>query len=204
MQKEVLPVTRQSYRQAAQVLGRAFASEPVSVAVLKKLSLERRIRALTNDFSDELLLCIQKGFHPLHVNEDGKVIAAAMIYPPGAYPLPATSQWLLLLKSFVRNGFYDIRDWMRWLDEVEKIHPQKPHYYLEYIGVEPLFQGKSIGSIIMQHLINKADEVSVGCYLENADPRNLSFYKRFGFQVIDEKEILGIPSWFMWRAPDIR
>jgi ribosomal protein S18 acetylase RimI-like enzyme len=55
----------------------------------------------------------------------------------------------------------------------------------------------------MQHLINKADEVSVGCYLENANPRNLSFYERFGFQVIDEKEILGIPSWFMWRAPDI-
>lgn len=204
MQKEVLPTTRQSYRQAAQVLGRAFADEPVSVAVLKKFSLEGRIRALTNDFSDELLCCIQKGFHPVHVNEDGKIIASALIYPPCAYPLPATSQWLLLLKSFVRNGFYDIRDWMRWLDEVEKIHPQKPHYYLEYIGVEPYFQGKSIGSTIMQHLIRKADEESVGCYLENANPRNLEFYKRFGFQVMEEKEILDLPAWFMWRAPASR
>jgi ribosomal protein S18 acetylase RimI-like enzyme len=56
----------------------------------------------------------------------------------------------------------------------------------------------------MQHLISKADEESVGCYLENANPRNLAFYKRFGFQVIEEKEILDLPSWFMWRAPDIR
>jgi ribosomal protein S18 acetylase RimI-like enzyme len=201
MQIEVLLTTRQSYRQAAQVLGRAFANEPVSVAVLKKFSEEGRIRALTNDFSDELLLCIQKGY-PIQVNEDGRVIAAAVIYPPGTYPLPGTSQWLLLLKSFVKNGFYDIRDWMRWLDEVDKIHPQKPHYYLEYIGVEPIFQGKSIGSAIMQNLISKADGESVGCYLENAYPRNLAFYQRFGFQVIDEKEILGVPSWFMWRAPE--
>jgi ribosomal protein S18 acetylase RimI-like enzyme len=204
MQKDVLPTTKQSYRQAAQVLGRAFADEPVSVAVFKKFSLEGRIRALTNDFSDELLLCIQKGIHPVQVNEDGKVIASAVIYPPGAYPLSAPSQWLLLLKSFVRNGFYDIRDWMRWLEEVDKIHPHKPHYYLEYIGVEPKLQGKSIGSTIMQHLISKADEESVGCYLENANPRNLAFYKRFGFQVIEEKEILDLPAWFMWREPDVR
>jgi len=201
MQKEVLPTTRQSYRQAAQVLGRAFADEPVSVAVLKKFTLEGRIRALTNDFSDEILLCLQKGY-PLHISEAGKVNAAAVIYPPGAYPLPGASQWLLLLKSFIKNGFYDIRDWIHWLDEVEKIHPKKPHYYLEYIGVEPLLQGKSFGSAIMQHLIGKADEMCVGCYLENANPNNLAFYKRFAFKVIAEKEILGIPAWFMWRDPD--
>jgi ribosomal protein S18 acetylase RimI-like enzyme len=201
MQKEILPTTRQSYRQAAQVLGRAFADEPVSVEVLKKFTREGRIRALTNDFSDEILLCLQKGY-PLHVSEAGKVIAAAVIYPPGAYPLPGAIQWMLLIKSFIKNGFYDIRDWIRWLDEVEKIHPKKPHYYLEYIGVEPLHQGKSIGSAIMQHLIGKADEECVGCYLENADPNNLAFYKRFAFKVIAEKEILGIPAWFMWRDPD--
>ena len=70
MQKEVLPTTRQSYLQAAQVLGRAFADEPVSVEVLKKFTLEGRIRALTNDFSDEILLCLQKGY-PLHVSDAG-------------------------------------------------------------------------------------------------------------------------------------
>jgi ribosomal protein S18 acetylase RimI-like enzyme len=201
MQKEVLPTTRQSYLQAAQVLGRAFADEPVSVEVLKKFTLEGRIRALTNDFSDEILICLQKGY-PLHVSDAGKVIAAAVIYQPGAYPLPGVSQWLLLIKSFIKNGFYDIRGWMRWLDEVEKIHPKKPHYYLEYIGVEPLHQGKSIGTAIMQHLIGKADNECMGCYLENANPNNLAFYKRFAFKVIAEKEILGIPAWFMWRDPD--
>jgi hypothetical protein len=39
----------------------------------------------------------------------------------------------------------------------------------------------------------------VGCYLENANPRNTSFYQRFGFQIVSEKEIIGLPAWFMWR-----
>jgi ribosomal protein S18 acetylase RimI-like enzyme len=136
------------------------------------------------------------------VDGDGKVIAAAVIYPPGAYPLPVSDQWTLLIKSILGNGLYDIRGWMRWLDMVDKIHPKEPHYYLEYLGVEPEQQGKALGSTILRHLTRKADEEHVGCYLENANPRNLSFYQRFGFQTISKKEIIGIPSWFMWRSPD--
>ena len=90
---------------------------------------------------------------------------------------------------------------MRWLDEIDKMHPVEPHYYLEYLGVEPEQQGKGLGSVIFQHLIDKADKERVGCYLENASPRNVPFYQRFGFQVISEKEIISIPAWFMWRPP---
>jgi ribosomal protein S18 acetylase RimI-like enzyme len=203
MQKEVLPTTRQSYRQAAQVLGRAFVDDPVSVAVYRNFSPDRRVRALTVDFTAEVLLCVRKGY-PLQVNGDGKVNAAAVVYPPGAYPLPVSDQWMLLIKSILGNGFYDIRGWMQWLEEVDKIHPNEPHYYLEYLGVEPELQGKGLGSTILQQLVSKADEERVGCYLENANPRNTSFYQRFGFQIITEKEIIGIPSWFMWRPPNYR
>jgi len=198
--KEIIPTTQQSYRQAAQVLGRAFVDDPVSVAVYRNFSPDRRVRALTVDFTDELLLCMRKGC-PLQVNEDGKVRAAAVIYPPGAYPLPPLDQWILVIKSILGNGFYDIRIWMRWLDEVDKLHPHEPHYYLEYLGVLPEQQGKALGSSILHHLIKKADGEHVGCYLENANPRNIPFYQRFGFQIIHEKDIIGIPSWFMWRPP---
>ena len=202
MLKEVLPTTRQSYRQAAQVLGRAFMDDPVSDAVYKNFSTDKRVRALTVDFFAEVSLCIRKGY-PLQVNDDGKVVAAAVIYPPRAYPLSASDQWMLLIKSILGNGFYDFRPWMKWLEEVDKVHPDKPHYYLEYLGVEPAQQGKGLGSTILQHLIHKADEECVGCYLENANPRNISVYQRFGFQVISEREIIGIPAWFMWRPPRI-
>lgn len=197
---QVLSTTRHTYLQAAQVLGRAFTDDPVSVAVYKNFPPIKRERALTVDFSVELLLCIRKGY-PIEVNEQGRLVAAAVIYPPGIYPLPAYDQWLILLKSILANGWYDIRGYIKWLDEVDKVHPNEAHFYLEYLGVDPEYQGRGFGSSILQHLSNRADERGVGCYLENANPRNLALYQRFGFQIIGEKEIIGIPSWFMWRPP---
>lgn len=200
MQREILPTTRQSYDQAAQVLAWAFVDDPVTVACFRNFSPDRRISALIVDFSAELLVCIRRGY-PIQVNEGGRVIASAVIYPPGAYPLPVLDQWMLLIKSILGNGFYDISPWMHWLAEVDQLHPKEAHYYLEYLGVEPEQQGKAVGSAILQHLVDTADEEHVGCYLENANPRNIPFYQRFGFQIVSEKEIIGIPSWFMWRSP---
>src|SRR4030042_6579798 len=62
MQKEVLPTTRKSYQQAAQLLGRAFVDDPVSVAVYRNFSADRRGRALTVDFTAGVKLCVLKGY----------------------------------------------------------------------------------------------------------------------------------------------
>jgi ribosomal protein S18 acetylase RimI-like enzyme len=201
MDQEIACITRQSSRQAAHVLGRSFADEPVSMVIYKNFSLDRRIRALTVDFTAEILLCIRKGY-PLQINSDGQVIAAAVIYPPGAYPLPGIDQWMLLIKSILGNGYYDISSWKRWLEEADHFHPREPHYYLEYLGVEPSQQGRSFGSTLLRHLTNKADKEGVGCYLETGSPRSISLYQYFGFNSIAEKEIIGIPAWFMWRSPN--
>ncbi len=192
--------TRQSYRQAALVLARAFVDDPITVAVYKGYTPERQVRALTVDFKAEVLECVHRGLS-LEVDGDGQVIAAAVIYPPGSYPLPVMSQWFLLFKSILGNGFYDFRIWMRWLNEVDKYHPTEPHYYLEYLGVEPEYQGKLAGTTLVKFLTNRADNERVGCYLENANPRNNPFYQRLGFQIMDEKVVIGVPTWFMWRPP---
>jgi ribosomal protein S18 acetylase RimI-like enzyme len=200
MSPNIVPTTQQTYRQAALVLGKAFADEPVSMVVYRKFSPERRIRALASDFAGEMVASLRLSY-PVHVVEDEKVVAAAIIYPPGSYPLPQLDQWLILLKTVLGNGWYDIRSWMKWLDEAEKLHPTKAHYYLPCIGVDPAYQGKGFGSAIMAHMAAKADQDGVGCYLENANPRNIPFYQRFGFEIVNEKEILGFTNWFMWREP---
>ncbi len=203
MSPQIVPTTRQTYCQAAQVLGKAFADEPVSVVIYRNFTPNRRAQALTVDFSAELVGSLRLGY-PIQVNEDGKVVAAALIYPPDAYPPPRLEQWIFLVKSVLGNGWYDVKSWLKWLIEVDKIHPTEAHYYLEYIGVEPTCQGKGYGSMIMEHLVAKADQEEVGCYLENANPRNIAFYQRFGFKVINEKDIIGFTTWFMWREPACR
>lgn len=88
---------------------------------------------------------------------------------------------------------------MQWLKETEKHHPTQAHFYLEYLAVNPEQQGKGYGSVLLRHLTDRADEMGVGCYLENANPRNVIFYQRAGFTEITELEIIGIHSWLMWR-----
>jgi GNAT superfamily N-acetyltransferase len=200
MLPRIEPITRQTYRQAATVLGEAFADEPVSIAVYRNFSHERRARALAVDFSAELAVALRKGY-PIQISHDHKVAAAALIYPPGAYPLPLLDQWMFLVKSVLGNGWYDIRSWVKWQNTADKFHPAGAHYYLEYIGVDPAHQGQGLGSVLLNHLIAKADAEQVGCYLENASPRNLPLYQHFGFKIIDEKQIIGFTTWFMWREP---
>ncbi len=198
--REIFPVTRQSVADAAAVLGRAFADEPVSVAIYRNFSLDRRARALTVDFSAELFACLDRAY-PIHIKHDGHCAGAALIYPPGAYPLPQFEEWIILLKSIIGNGLYDFPRWIRWQDEAHKFHPTVPHYYLAYIGVDPSCQGKGFGSLIMQHLTGLADRDHMSCHLESANPRNLSLYQRSGFVIRDEKDIAGIHTWFLWRPP---
>ncbi|NJD59455.1 MAG: hypothetical protein C3F13_08980 [Anaerolineales bacterium] len=196
----IQPVTGQTYRQAAQVLGRAFMSDPVSLAVYKDLSPERMLQALINDFRAEIRICLHRAY-PIQVSEGSNLLGVAVIYPPGRYPLPRLAQWWLLVQSFVENGFYDIRDWTSWLGKVEHYHPREPHYYLAYIGVHPECQGRGVGSAMLQHLVDKADQDQVGCHLENANPRNLPIYERFGFQISRQIELIGLSTWLMWRSP---
>jgi ribosomal protein S18 acetylase RimI-like enzyme len=197
---EIHPITRQSLHQAAQLLARAFVDDPVTLAVYNNFSAERLTKALEVDFSGDLVECVRRGC-PVQVNDGSNILGAAVVYPPGSYPLPVWSQWILLLKSVWGNGFYNVSGWMQWLYEVDKLHPSEPHYYLEYIGVEPEYQRKGVGSTILHHLGEMADKAHVGCYLENANPINTAYYQHFGFQVTHHKEIIGIPTWFMWRPP---
>jgi len=200
MPPHIEPTTHLTYRQAASVLGEAFADEPVSMAVYRGFSHERRARALAVDFSAELVVALRKGY-PIQISKNNEVVAAALIYQPGAYPLPVLDQWMFLLKSVLGNGWYDVRSWVKWQNAAEKFHPVDAHYYLEYIGVNPAYQGQGLGSCLLNHMVAKADAEGVGCYLENASPRNLPLYQRFGFKIINEKQIIGFTTWFMWREP---
>nr|WP_257785612.1 GNAT family N-acetyltransferase [Pedobacter steynii] len=52
---------------------------------------------------------------------------------------------------------------------MDKFHPTEPHWYLPMIGVDPAHQGAGVGSALM---------------IESSNPKNISLYKRHGFEVI--------------------
>jgi ribosomal protein S18 acetylase RimI-like enzyme len=46
----------------------------------------------------------------------------------------------------------------------------------------------------------RVDAAGGDAYLETDKPANVRFYERFGFEVVGEQEVLGVPNWFMSRA----
>ena len=191
-------VTFHSCRGAAQVLARAFLDEPVSRRIYRGLTAGQILKNLTLDFAGELGVCIRRGA-PLEVLHNGVTAAAAVIYPPGTFPLGWLDERLIQISTILGHTRYDRHAWQVWVEEVGKLYPKTPHYYLEYLGVEPALQGQGLGSHLLAELTRRADTAGVGCYLETATPRNVTLYQRFGFEVTTQKEIIGLPVWFMWR-----
>ena len=48
----------------------------------------------------------------------------------------------------------------------------------------------------------RMDEEKTLSYLETDKFENVGFYQKFGFKVIEEATVLGIPNWFMSRRPE--
>ncbi len=87
-------------------------------------------------------------------------------------------------------------------EEMGKYHPIEPHWYLPLIGVDPSKQGNGIGSALMKHALIRCDRDGSIAYLESSNPRNISLYKRHGFEVIDEIQVGGSPTLYpMLRKP---
>jgi ribosomal protein S18 acetylase RimI-like enzyme len=87
------------------------------------------------------------------------------------------------------------------LNQMDSAHPQYPHWYLPWFGVEAVQQGKGLGGIMMTHCLEIVDASHLPAYLETPNPRNLSFYERHGFEVTGTAQAgMCPPITFMLRA----
>ena len=201
MKIAALPVDRASYEKAAAVPGRAFRDDPIVLAILEGIPPDTRVTRLTIAFAAVLRACAPKGML-VHVREENGVTGVAIAHPPGAYPLPIPVQLGILLKAVTRTGVYGLGRWLTWLSRIDKQHPKSPHYYLEFIGVDPAWQGNGLGSSMLHHLVSGRSGPR-GLLSRTGNPRNVPLYQRCGFQTVAEEEIIGVHAWFRWRPPSI-
>ena len=62
---------------------------------------------------------------------------------------------------------------------------EKEAWYLSIVGILPGFQGKGLGIELVSKVLEKTDRIQVRTFLETFTPRNMSFYERLGFRVLD-------------------
>jgi ribosomal protein S18 acetylase RimI-like enzyme len=83
-------------------------------------------------------------------------------------------------------------------------HVADPHTYLAVLGVDPAFQGKGLGARLVACMLGDR-EAGSACYLHTHRRRNLDFYRRFGFELVEESVIprSGVINWSLMRPPRV-
>ena len=71
-------------------------------------------------------------------------------------------------------------------EQMDRFHPEAPHWYLSMIGVDPARQGRGLGSALLRHTLALCDAEGAPAYLESSNPRNVPLYERHGFEVLGQ------------------
>jgi ribosomal protein S18 acetylase RimI-like enzyme len=89
-------------------------------------------------------------------------------------------------------------------ETMDKHHPmERPHAYLQFLGVARAAQGRGIGSRLLKVGTDRCDAAALPAYLETQTERNIALYSRHGFKVTSENRPRpdAPPLWSMWREP---
>lgn len=180
--------TRADAPALATTLARAFATNPF-------------VRWLLPDDAhyDE----VGASFFRLGIDQDlahGEVLTndaasgGALWLPPGS-PTPGLLQQLKLANALWRTiGTARLPVTARALARFEAERPKRPHWYLTILGTDPSVQGTGVGGALIAPILKRCDDGGVPAYLESSNPTNVSYYRRFGFEVTSEVAFGGGPT----------
>lgn len=124
--------------------------------------------------------------------------AVSMWLPPGVSSDGETMERLMTAAApeVVR------RDFGPFFEQMDATHPAFDHWYLPLIGVDPIAQGRGLGTMLLRHALERCDREGLPAYLEATSPRSRDLYLRHGFEV---KRVIqhggSAPMWAMLRQP---
>ncbi|GAB3913739.1 hypothetical protein GCM10028803_58290 [Larkinella knui] len=132
---------------------------------------------------------------------EGDQLVGIMCYTPSEYCQLRPLQLLSILPGMalaLGRRLLPVLQWrMNWK---RHDHPQ-PHIHFGPLAVDPQHQGKGIGKAMLRHFCHYADQLPATAYLETDKKENVPLYERFGFRVVAEDTLFGVPNWFMVREP---
>ena len=182
----------------AQALAEAFRDNPLNCAVVGR-GPPGRLRANRVGMELTLQSAADTARVWVAVAADSQRVAGGLIaLPPGRWPLPPApliQQFLGLL----RQGFRVTSRWGRVYSELAELHPAQPHWYLCTLGIRPSQQRQGLASALLDRWLVEVDRTGRAAYLETDHDESLAFYLKRGFHVREERMLLRVPIWRMWR-----
>jgi ribosomal protein S18 acetylase RimI-like enzyme len=182
-------------------LSSAFEDDPV----MRYLIPDQRVRVKALPLLMTFFIALSD-FSGYLESEGDEAAGVQICFPPGKYPifflrmLPAIIRYSIpAFRVGIRPGII-IRA-LRFLWQIERLHPREPHWYVLIIGVNARRQGLGIGAKVMAPLLARADQNREAVYLESSNRRNIDFYERQMFKLLNEIQPLpdSPPMWRMLR-----
>jgi ribosomal protein S18 acetylase RimI-like enzyme len=125
-------------------------------------------------------------------------LGAALWLPPDVHP-DKDALLALLQHSIPDEKQQEI---FAFIEQMDRSHPAKPHWYLPMIGVDPTSQGNGYGSALLKHALERCDGEGQLAYLEASSPTSIPLYQRHGFELAGTIQVGSSPPLFpMLRKP---
>lgn len=199
---DVVRLDPRQLKQASDVLAAAFFNYPMFVFYFPNAKL--RAHHLSWYLRNVLRTALRYG----EVYTTPEITGVIFTLPPG--------HTMISLWEYVQNGFFvtpfvlGLRHYIQSMacedfvaDTQEKLMNNRVHYYLWGLAVAPGQQGKGIGTALMQPVLAKANAEKIPIYLETHEEKNIHYYQRYGFDLINMARIprYDLPIWCMLREP---
>ena len=168
--------TPSDWRQVGDVIGRAFAEDPVSRWTLGSAAgVRTTFTALARHVYLPRGICLLAG------DQGG-----TMWMPPGGSKALGLLPELALITRLVLGGGASVIGRALAVEKGMKGHtPTFPHFYLFTVGVLPEARGQGLGRALISETLGQADAEGMPTYLENSNPRNTALYLGLGFKPLE-------------------
>ncbi|PIG89344.1 GNAT family N-acetyltransferase [Aspergillus arachidicola] len=141
--------------------------------------------------------------------------AVALLFPPKSRQTWTLNKMVLAVKLWFLSWFDRVSDngadekrveilldaHDRALKMITTRYNVKDPWYLEVVAVHPSLQGRGLGKVMMERILDYVGHAPV--VLECTAERNVGFYTTLGFQVIEKVELAdsgeAVSCWFMLR-----
>ena len=125
----------------------------------------------------------------------GEYVGAALWLPPGVRPeydeIGAVMQKALSEEQLVLLD--------EFIERIEASHPDEQFWELTVLGVEPVQQRRGYGNLLMEPVLDVCDREGTPAFLISSNVRNLPFYLRHGFEIVDTVHLRTMPPFFPMR-----
>jgi len=195
---EVRPADPSGVARIAGVFGRAIVTEPMMTWPLGGRSDDLEARCIRT-YALYLEPLLEQGL----VWETADGHGALVLVSPDQ-----TDVWVDALTHVEGSTTHDVTDdggmrHERFWGWVASKAPPEPFWHLDSVAVEPGWQGRGIGSALVEFALERARESKTAVILETGTTRNVPLYERLGFHVVEEADPPegGPHVWFMRRDP---